>query len=285
MAAEDSSSASTSWSHMDESASQHDESLAAGPNNGSRGGVAVMAFQAPHTERSFARQEAHWQRNTMQPLSIVMIVIWSFWRAKLGQSSSPAAKVKPLALLQMLLPLNLPLVGMHLGYVIISWLGLLPWSRDRLAAFAHVADILFAMVVQMVLAPSELPLSLRLCYSVHGWFILLAKFRLSTAVLLHALHIESIVFIEMAGVLQGKSIPASAAQLVLLISICTVAPLVLSTVLEGSSRMKFLHTHKLPLTCLGTFWQHRLIQRVLASRLLHKAAHSVPGNYTKQQAN
>ena len=71
----------------------------------------------------------------------------------------------------------------------------------------------------------------------------------------------------------------------LLISICTVAPLVLSTVLEGSSRMKFLHTHKLPLTCLGTFWQHRLVQRVLASRLLHKAAHSVPGNYTKQQAN
>ena len=63
-------------------------------------------------------------------------------------------QVKPLALLQMLLPLNLPLVGMHLGYVIISWLGLLPWSRDRLAAFAHVADILFAMVVQMVLAPS-----------------------------------------------------------------------------------------------------------------------------------
>ena len=56
-------------------------------------------------------------------------------------------------LLQMLLPLNVPLVGMHLGYVIISWLGLLPWSRDRLAAFAHVADILFAMVVQMVLPP------------------------------------------------------------------------------------------------------------------------------------
>ena len=53
-----------------------------------------MAFQAPHTERSFARQEAHWQRNTMQPLSIVMIVIWSFWRAKLGQSSSPAARVR-----------------------------------------------------------------------------------------------------------------------------------------------------------------------------------------------
>ena len=53
-----------------------------------------MAFQAPHTERSFARQEAHWQRNTMQPLSIVMIVIWSFWRAKLGQSGSPAAKVR-----------------------------------------------------------------------------------------------------------------------------------------------------------------------------------------------
>ena len=62
--------------------------------------------------------------------------------------------LKPLVLLQMLLPLNVPLVGMHLGYVVISWLGLLPWSRDRLAAFAHVADILFAMVVQMVLPPS-----------------------------------------------------------------------------------------------------------------------------------
>ena len=59
-----------------------------------REGVAVMAFQAPQTERSFSRQEAHWQRNTMQPLSIVMIVIWSFWRAKLGQSSSPAARVR-----------------------------------------------------------------------------------------------------------------------------------------------------------------------------------------------
>ena len=62
--------------------------------------------------------------------------------------------LSPLVLLQMLLPLNVPLVGMHLGYVIISWLGLLPWSRNRLAAFAHVADILFAMVVQMVLPPS-----------------------------------------------------------------------------------------------------------------------------------
>ena len=66
------------------------------------------------------------------------------------ESGSPS----PCVLLQMLLPFNVPLVGMHLGYVIISWLGLLPWSRDRLAAFAHVADILFAMVVQMVLAPS-----------------------------------------------------------------------------------------------------------------------------------
>ena len=85
--------------------------------------------------------------------------------------------------------------------------------------------------------------------------------------------------------LQGKSIPASAVQLVLLISICTVAPLALSAVLEGSSRMKFLHTHKLPRTCLGTFWQHRLVQRVLASRLLHKAAHGVPGSYSTQHAN
>ena len=46
------------------------------------------------------------------------------------------AASKPLVLLQMLLPLNLPVVCMHLGYVIISWLGLFPWSRDRLAAFA-----------------------------------------------------------------------------------------------------------------------------------------------------
>ena len=42
--------------------------------------------------------------------------------------------LKPLVQLQMLLPLNVPLVGMHLGHVVISWLGLLPWSRDRLAA-------------------------------------------------------------------------------------------------------------------------------------------------------
>ena len=71
------------------------------------------------------------------------------------------AASKPLVLLQMLLPLNLPVVCMHLGYVIISWLGLFPWSRDRLAAFAHVADILFAMVVQMVLPPSVSQASVR----------------------------------------------------------------------------------------------------------------------------
>ena len=101
---------------------------------------------------------------------------------------------------------------------------------------------------------------------------------------MHALEVSACL-ITLTSALQGKSIPASAAQLVLLISICTLAPLVLSTVLEGSSRMKFLHTHKLPRTCLGTFWQHQFIQRVLASRLLHKAAHGVPGNHIKQHAN